>query len=423
MFKDATSIITTYVDRLTDGTLRTAADFRVSDQARLDYLCTTTRTGYLQIKNTDLLTHGIDEYRAIVTDDARWEPFLHAKLEPYFTERLDLTPLNAGTPEALIRLDLGRIETQFPGGMGADYGDQDVRDLIAAKGLVLYHDYTHLTSARRGHIAKLYRYGAAVAALAVLWLVVAGLFHINSAVPVLLVALPLAVAAFHLMSILTRRRHRALGDQFNAAVRQSAATVSKCAIIRQDALIFASRAMFEIANSGKEDYWAQGRLKAWTEVNEKWFELIFWLNGRVAANASFAFIRSKLIGMTLEGLRAEARFEALAMTARWLAALVAPAAASLLWLVHAPADVMALYVYTGWMTWQYVRLHRLIDARDTPEAVTEVLSGDSLCRMKGHPDARLHEEVARFMKREKLKQLYAERTRLNSGVTEIPGLV
>jgi len=423
MFSDATTIIATYFDRLTDGTLRTAADFCASDRERLEPLCTQTRTGYLQIRNTDLPTHGIDEYRAIVTDDARWAPFVQAKLEPYFTEHLDLTADGGATPEALIRLDLGRIEGQFPGGLGLDYGDQDVRDLIAAKGLVMYHDYHHLTASRRLHIAKLYRYAAAVAVLAVLWLAAAGMFHVHAALPVLAIVLPLAVLAFHLMSILTRRRHRMYGDQFNAAVRQSAATVSKCAIIRQDALIFASHAMFEIANSGKEDYWAQGRLKAWTEVNEKWFELIFWLNGRVAANASFAFIRSKLIGLSLQGLRAEAQFEALVLTTRWLALLAVPAAASLLWLVTAPADVAAVYGYIGWMSWQFVRLHGLIDASDTPEAITEVLAGDSLRRMKGHPDARLHEEVARFMKREKLKQLYAERTRLNSGVTEIPGLV
>ena len=427
MIKTSLKILDTYIDKITDGTLRTTQDFCDSDRDRLTYLCTETKTGYLQIRNTDLFTHGIDDYKAIVSSDEQWEPFVHSKLDSYFGEQLDLSPRDVTpdmTPETLIRLSLGRIETQFPGGLGSDYGDQDVRDLIAAKGLVLYHNYKHLNAARRGHIAKLYHYTAAVAAVAAIYLVVTAFVSVSSPVPPLVVLLPLAVIAFHLMSILTRRRHRVLADQFNAATRQSCATVSKCAIIRQDNMIFASHAMFEIANSGKEDYWAQGRLKRWTEVNEKWCELIFWLNGRVTANANFAFIRSKLIGMTLEGLQAEARFESLKLTLVWLAALIAMTTIALPFSLKAPMDAAMLMVFTGYMTWQSLRLHELIKAEDIPDAVEEVLHSDSLLKMKGHREAKLHEEVARFMKREKLKQLYAERTRLNSGVmNDVVGLV
>lgn len=432
MFKTSLKIVDTYIDKITDGTLRTTQDFCNSDRDRLMYLCTETKTGYLQIRNTDLFTHGIDDFKAIVSNDDQWEPFVHSKLDSYFGEQLDLSPQNSAagdatpdmTPETLIRLSLGRIETQFPGGLGQDYGDQDVRDLIAAKGLVLYHNYKHLHAARRGHIAKLYRYTAIVAAVAAAWLIATAVWPVALPVPALVVLLPVAVIAFHLMSILTRRRHRVLADQFNAATRQSCAVVSKCAIIRQDNMIFASHAMFEIANSGKEDYWAQGRLKRWTEVNEKWCELIFWLNGRVTANANFAFIRSKLIGMTLEGLQAEAQFESLKLTALWLAALIAAGLVGLGFGLHAPLDTATLVVFTGYMAWQTLRLHNLIKADEVADAVEEVLHSDSLQKMKGHREAKLHEEVARFMKREKLKQLYAERTRLNSGVmNDVVGLV
>ena len=427
MFKTSLKIIDTYIDKITDGTLRTTQDFCDSDRDRLGYLCTETKAGYMQVRNTDLITHGIDDFKAIVANDERWEPFVHSKLDSYFGERLDLSPRDVTpdmTPETLIRVSLGRIETQFPGGLGEDYGDQDVRDLIAAKGLVLYHNYRHLNTARRGHIAKLYRYATAVAGMAAVYLAATAFFKMPMPVPPLLAVLPVAVIAFHLMSILTRRRHRVLADQFNAATRQSCATVSKCAIIRQDNMIFASHAMFEIANSGKEDYWAQGRLKRWTEVNEKWCELIFWLNGRVTANANFAFIRSKLIGMTLEGLQAEARFESLKLTAVWLTALAVTSVAGLTLGLHAPLDAAMLLVFAAYMGWQMLRLHGLIKADDSPDAVEEVLHSDSLQKMKGQREAKLHEEVARFMKREKLKQLYAERTRLNSGVmNDVVGLV
>ena len=452
MFTTMLKIVDTYIGKITDGTLRTTQDLYAADHDRLRPLCSETRTGYLQINNTDLLSHTLDDYRRIVSDDALWDQFVATKLDCYFSERVDLSPLGdmlapkpdpdadptmppekdprPMSPESLIRLSLGRIESQFPGGLGQDYGDEDLRDLISAKGMVMYHNYRHLHAARRQHITKLYRYGVVVAGLALAWLALATMLPYNPlhlprlhldnwrqtlASPVV-VGLPVAVIAFHLMSILTRRRHRALGDQFNAATRLSSATVGKCAIVRQDAMIFAAHAMFEMANSGKEDYWAQGRLKRWTEVNAKWCELIFWLNGRVAGNANYVFIRSKLIGMSLQGLHAQARFDSLKTTTAYLGLLALILVAALPLAVHNPVEFAITAVFSAYMAWQILRLHGLIDARDVPDAVAEVLHSDSLQTMKSPREARLHEEVARFMKREKLKQLYAERTRLNSGV-------
>jgi hypothetical protein len=438
-----------YIDKITDGTLRTTRDICEAERERLSYLYSETRTGFLQIGNTDLINKTVDDYRPIVLDDAQWVQFHQDRLAPYFAEAIDLSPrgtLNAAlpadshmTPETLIRLSLGRIESQFPGGladgMTSDiFGDQDVRDLISAKGLVIYANHNHLHQSRRGNIAKLYRHALVTAGCALIWtagitllgdpLAGFGLWALMP-VPAFLV---MSVIAFHTRSIFIRRRHRALADQFNAATRLSCATVSKCAILRQDHLIHACRAMLEITNSGKEDYWAEGRLRRWAEVNEKWCELIFWFNGRIAANANFAFIRAKLIGMTLEGLAAQARLLALKLTAGTLAALIMMTAAAYLllaaglWQRALPAAALSLLIGLGYLIWQTLRLHTLLRPLEDPEAVAEILHTDSLQRMKSDKDARLHEDVARFMKREKLKQLYAERTRLNSGVGQDIGL-
>ncbi len=432
-------VLKTYLDKITDGTLRTTRDICEADRTRLAYLYTTTRTGFLQIRNTDLINKTIDDYKAVVLNDPHWEHFHHDKLDCYFGEQIDLTPcgtLNADmktgsmTPEALICLSLGRIEKQFPGGLmtggeDADFGDQDVRDLISAKGLVFYANHQHLYQARRDNVAKLYRHAAGTGAIALAALVPVAIFanplggYGVAITPALLLA---SVIAFHVRSIFTRRRHRALADQFNAAIRLSCATVSKCAILRQDSLINACHVMFEITNNGKEDYWVEGRLRRWTEVNEKWCELIFWLNGRINANANYAFIRSKLIGMTLEGLVAQAQFRALLLTAGWLSVLGLLTAASLIAVCLGQWPAAAFIPYAAYMWWQMLRLHVLIRADDTPDAVAEILNTDSLNTMKGHKEAKLHEEVAHFMKREKLKQLYAERTRLNSGVAQDVGL-
>jgi hypothetical protein len=132
--------------------------------------------------------------------------------------------------------------------------------------------------------------------------------------------------------------------------------------------------------------------------------------------------------MTLEGLAAAARFEALKLTAGTLAWLVIMAAvgallvAVALWQNTLPASALSLLIGLGYLIWQTLRLHALLRPLEEPEAVAEILHTDSLQRMKSDKDARLHEDVARFMKREKLKQLYAERTRLNSGVAQDIGL-
>ena len=432
-----------YIDKITDGTLRTTRDICEADRERLHYLYSETRTGFLQIANTDLLNKTVDDYRPIVLDDDQWTQFHQARLDPFFAEVIDLSPrgtLNAHlapdshmTPETLIRLSLGRIETQFPGGLesdiatGAAFGDQDVRDLITAKGLIIYANHIHLHQSRRNNIAKLYHHAVVTAACLLIWVAGTTVFGDPLAGFGLWAFTPtpafltVSIAAFHIRSVFIRRRHRALADQFNAATRLSCATVSKCAILRQDHLIHASRAMLEITNNGKEDYWAEGKLRRWTEVNEKWCELIFWFNGRITANANFAFIRAKLIGMTLEGLAAAARFEALKLTAGTLAWLVIVAAvgaflvAVALWQDTLPAPALSLLIGLGYLIWQTLRLHALLRPVEEPEAVAEILHTDSLQRMKSDKDARLHEDVARFMKREKLKQLYAERTRLNSG--------
>ncbi|MFT4076316.1 MAG: hypothetical protein QM647_12390 [Asticcacaulis sp.] len=426
-----------YIDKITDGTLRTTHDLCAADRERLGYLCNETRTGFLQIANTDLPDKTIDDYKPIVMDDGQWEAFRQARLDPFFAETIDLSPGSRQmTPETLIRLSLGRIESQFPGGLEtaadaiAAFGDQDVRDLIAAKGLVVYANHIHLHRSRRDNIRKLYRHALVTAAGLLAWTLVitllgdplaaCGLWAL-APVPAVLV---LSVAAFHIRSVLIRRRHNALADQFNAATRLSCATVSKCAILRQDHLIHACHAMLELTNSGKEDYWAEGRLRRWTEVNAKWCELIFWLNGRIAANAAFAFLRAKMIGMTLEGLTAQARFLALKMTAGALAALGLMALAGLgllfvsLWQNILPIPALGLLMGCVYLGWQTLRLHALLRPGEPPQAVNEILHGDSLQRMKSDKDARLHEDMARFMKREKLKQLYAERTRLYSGVTQ-----
>ena len=446
------TVLNAYFDKITDGTLRIAHDLYDADRLRLDHLCTTTRTGFLQIKNTDLATRSAEDLKAIVADDAHWEHFHHARLDPCFAEDVDLSPtgtLNAGfrtdhmTPEIVIRLALGRIETRFPGGAknedGSedDLGDQDLRDLISAKNLVIHANHQWLHTQRRENVEKLYRHAVVFAAVAVAWIATTTLWgnplsgHSWPVIATLPAAglMIMAVAAFHVRSVFIRRRHRALADQFNAATRLSCATVAKCAILRQDNLIHAGHVIFELTNSGKEDYWAEGRLKRWAEVNEKWCELLFWLNGRLSANADFAFLRAKLIGMTLEGLAAKARFEALRLSLVWLIALAALTGIDLALVVTGlmsqslPVEALAFLAYAGWMAFQMLRLHGLIRGFDAPEAIGEILTSDSLQRMKGYRDGQLHAEMAHFMKREKLKQLYAERTRVHSGVTQDLGLV
>lgn len=435
-------IVRTYISKITDGTLRTTQNICADDRTHLDYLYTQTRTGFLQIRSTDLVNKSVEDYRQIVLDDAHWTRFHEEKLDRYFAEAVDLSPRDASgalTPESLIRLSLGRLERQFPGGLANEsddgqFGDQDVRDLIAAKGLVVHANHEWLSRARRENVTKLYRHAVISSALTLLWLFWLLIFGNPLAATAWLapmattLALCFSVAVFHARSVFIRRRHRALADQFNAATRLSCATVAKCAILRQDHLIHTCHAMFEITNNGKEDYWAEGRLRRWTEVNEKWCELIFWLNGRIAANASFAFLRTKLIGMSLEGLVAQARFAALTLTIIWSAGLgvIACAAVTVIaigigrWQVVGNGAI--LLVYLGYMVWQVLRLHRLIRGDDTQEGIEELMTTDSLQKMKGYADARLHAEVAHFMKREKLKQLYAERTRLNSGVIQDSGL-
>ncbi len=474
MLTYSTNVIRSYIRQHLDGTLWSLKrlDAEGADYAPLYHV---QDSGFLQIIPKDTRTRTLHDYKALVHDEALWERFEPLKLDPCFKHEPDYHPFekpedhligvpandhavagdtwfeeSAISPDAIVRLSLGKIEHRFPPDPRDENldlpGDNDIRGLISAQTHIFQFNYRHLNRRRLSNVRGFMRAAQVVQALWTLWflehcagghgfrplhaaLAVLGI-NPDGANPMLSVlGNPIAFAVVTIATYIALFStadyfHGLQRQRFAAFTRSSSATVSKSVTTRQDNLVYLTRAMLEEIDRGKEEAWDQNRLKAWAGETQKWAKLVFWCDQRIEANEEHLRIHMKLVGLAYVGLRSEARFQALLLIAGHLA-LAAVIAGGTWWtgthvLGWSPRDGVDAGFLTGAACYGactlafialVVRLHSLIRAIDPPQSVNDMVQWASTRYMKGYRDSALYREVAEFITRDKRRLLHEEEKR------------
>ena len=475
MLSYSINVIRSYIRKFSDGTLYSLKRLQDDGEAHAD-LYRVQDARFLQITPMDIRTRTVHDYKALVHDPAQWERLETERLDPCFNHVPDFHPFEKPedhlaaahvpegavvaeddwfekgsiSPDAIVRLSLGKIEHRFPSrdnGDGPELpGDGDIRAMISAQTYVFAYNYRHLNRRRLSNVRGFMRAAQGVQALWTLWFLEdctdgAGLRPLHTALsflganpdganPILSVlGNPIAFAVVTGMTyiglFLTADYFHALQRQrFAAFTRSSSATVSKSVTSRQDNLVYLTRAMLEEIDRGKEEAWDGNRLKAWAGETQKWAKLVFWCDQRIEANEEHLRIHMKLTGLAYTGLRSEARFQALALLAGHL--VLGGFVAEAVWwsgthlmgwqargtttdgfIIATACYAAAILAFAALV----FRLHSLVRAIDPPQSVNDMIQWASTRYMKGYRDSALYREVAEFITRDKRRLLHEEEKR------------
>ena len=471
-------VLQNYWQKIQDGTLWTLNRLKISGQSYSD-LYQAEDSGFLHILPKLTRTKSVDDYVGLTRDDEAWQVFEHDRLDPCFlyepnfhpfetpvsesdahaADPLDHTAPQHGpandngstpsqvpsmSPAQIVELSLAKIEHRFPGGaVDGQFGDKDIRDLIATQTYVFQTNYDQLTRRRRANIQLWMRLSLTVMAAWTIWTleslsaggwrpmhgVLAGaldyagidLARARIAVRVLLSPWLFLAMTFGLFAgslAWARHIHDLHRLRFVASTRASSATVSKSVTSRLDNLLYVGRALVEEIDRGKDEAWDAGTLKPWAAETQKLVKLVFWLDQRIYGVEETLRIHMKLVGLCNDGIRDAAKFKALLLIYRHaaLACLVPVAGATLLgWHfvnIGTAWQPLVCFGLAGALFFGLLlKLHSLIKGQEPPESVYNLISYAATKAMKGYRDSRLYAETAAFITREKRRLLREEEKR------------
>ena len=463
-------VIKTYWQKIQDGTLWTLNRLHESGRARED-LYRSEESDFLHILPKTTPNRSLDDYMVLVRDDEGWQAFEAARLDPCFLYEANLHPFEtpvtesdshaadptdtpdhgpandngdaatAMSPAQIIELALAKIEHRFPG--DDDWGDKDVRDLIATQTFVFQSNYDNLTRRRRANVRLWMRLALLVFAAWTWWtlesvssgirplhdafigmVAYAGLDFGKIAVQAVFspwTCLMLSLSAFVGAFAWARHIHGLQRLRFVASTRASSATVAKSVTSRLETILYAARAMVEEIDRGKDDAWDAGTLKPWATATQKLVKLVFWCDQRIYGIEDYLRIHMKLVGLCNDGIRQAAKFKALFLVYRHatlavaLPVLFAGAGQAVFgWHIGAVLTVqtpMAFVAVTVAVFALFLKLHGLIKGQEAPESVYNLISWAATRTMKGYRDSRLYMEMAAFITREKRRLLREEEKR------------
>jgi hypothetical protein len=467
-------VIKNYWQKIQDGTLWTLNRLHESGRARED-LYRSEESDFLHILPKSTPARSLDDYMQLVRDDERWDAFEAAHLDPCFLYEANLHPFEtpvseseahaadptdtpdlhasdlhandngdaatAMSPAQIVELSLAKIEHRFPG--DADWGDKDIRDLIATQTFVFQSNYDNLTRRRRMNVRLWMRLALLVFAAWTWWtlesvssgarpmhdmfaamVAYAGLDFGKVAVRALFspwTCLILSLGAFWGAFAWARHIHGLQRLRFVASTRASSATVAKSVTSRMETILYVARAMVEEIDRGKDDAWDAGTLKPWATSTQKLVKLVFWCDQRIYGIEDYLRMHMKLVGLCNDGIRQAAKFKALFLVYRHATlALVLPAvfagigAVGLGWHIGAMMAVqtpVAFAAVTAAVFALFLKLHSLIKGQEAPESVYNLISWAATRTMKGYRDSRLYMEMAAFITREKRRLLREEEKR------------
>lgn len=441
--------IRTLIHHYVSGTPQVANNYYGTIRDNQRYLYTAPDAfGFVGLAVTDLDTFGISDFRPIVRDGQSWRHIVTHHLDPFFnfTLNTEATADNAlavrlreagcgedcefaaaNTPESFIRLTLLGLEIQFPGGLGADLGDQDYRNLITARGQLFFHNRRrlndiHYQATGRG-LGWVVALSVAVMVPMLLLLVAASpLWDRLTSIPrqevedaalvifgiLILFGLPLLV---FVCNDIRHELEKARG-RFAHVTEAASAAIFRCAQRRQEGLSRTAEAIIAELSLAKGSDWG-GRARRWAAESSRWTELLLWFQGRIAANHAF-FLSSAMLNQMIEPtLRGKAQVEAATGSAGLLAAYVLATAAGgaamvARWVLYGAgcwADAGWLGMACGLFAVGRWLVHRRV-AYLEPETVYEVLQSQAFAGLKGPAEAQIPAKLARMMRQDRNRQLY-----------------
>ncbi|WP_443749751.1 hypothetical protein [Asticcacaulis solisilvae] len=462
-------VIRNYWQKIQDGTLWTLNRLHESGRARED-LYRSEESDFLHILPKSAPNRSLDDYMQLVRNDEGWDAFEAAQLDPCFLYEANLHPFetpvaesdshaadptdtpdhhandngeaaSAMSPAQIIELSLAKIEHRFPG--DEDWGDKDIRDLIATQTFVFQSNYDNLTRRRRANVRLWMRLAMLVFAAWAWWtleslssgvrplhdgfaamVAYAGLDLGKIAVQAVFspwTCLIFTLGAFWGAFAWARHIHGLQRLRFVASTRASSATVAKSVTSRMETILYVARALIEEIDRGKDDAWDNGTLKPWATATQKLVKLVFWCDQRIYGIEDYLRMHMKLVGLCNDGIRQAAKFKALFLVYRHATfALVLPVVfavtgtLALGWHIGSVANVqtpVAFAAVTVAVFALFLKLHSLIKGQEAPESVYNLISWAATRTMKGYRDSRLYMEMAAFITREKRRLLREEEKR------------
>ncbi len=467
-------VIKNYWQKIQDGTLWTLNRLHESGRARED-LYRSEESDFLHILPKSTPNRSLDDYMGLVRDDAGWQEFEAARLDPCFLYEANLHPFEtpvaesdshaadptdtpdghandngdaatAMSPAQIIELGLAKIEHRFPENTDKpdeNWGDKDIRDLIATQTFVFQSNYDNLTRRRRMNVRLWMRLALLVFAAWTWWtlecissgsrplhdafasmVAYAGLDLGKVAVSAVFspwTCLILTLGAFTGAFAWAKHIHGLQRLRFVASTRASSATVAKSVTSRMETILYVARAMVEEIDRGKDDAWDAGTLKPWATQTQKLVKLVFWCDQRIYGIEDYLRMHMKLVGLCNDGIRQAAKFKALFLMYRHATLVVilpvlfaGVGTLALGWHIGALVTVqtpVAFAVATVAVFALFLKLHGLIKGQEAPESVYNLISWAATRTMKGYRDSRLYMEMAAFITREKRRLLREEEKR------------
>ncbi len=480
-------VLQNYWKKIQDGTLWTLDRLKQTGRAR-DALYRSEESDFLHILPKVTRTKSLDDYNRLVADDAQWQVFEATRLDPCFLYDVNFHPFetpvqeseahaadptdspdganpandNDGahltetsmSPAQIIELSLAKIEHRFPGGDdetqdAGQFGDKDVRDLIATQTFVFQSNYENLTRRRRGNVQLWMRLALGLMTVWTWWtlegliagsgggvrplhglmhgmLAYAGIDLSQSRILVRVILSPwlflgMTLGAFAGALAWAKHIHGLQRLRFVGSTRASSATVAKSVTSRLDNILYVARALIEEIDRGKDTAWDEGTLKPWATATQKLVKLVFWCDQRIYGIEDYLRMHMKLVGLCNDGIREDAKFRALLLIYRHAAfAGVLPVACAWIggillgWHIGAVGDwqsVICFVIAAAAFFTLLLRLHSLIKGQEAPESVYNLISYAATKTMKGYRDSRLYAEMAAFITREKRRLLREEEKR------------
>ncbi|MBW8734077.1 MAG: hypothetical protein JF571_07200, partial [Asticcacaulis sp.] len=449
-------VLKNYWQKIQDGTLWTLNRLHESGRARED-LYRSEDSGFLHILPKTTLNRSLDAYLALVRDDETWQAFEAGRLDPCFLYEANLHPFEtpvmesdahaadptdpadhandngdaatAMSPAQIIELSLAKIEHRFPG--DENWGDKDIRDLIATQTFVFQSNYDNLTRSRRTNVRLWMRLALFVFAIWAWWtlesistgtrplhagfagvVAYAGLDLGKIAVRAVFspwTCLILSLGAFAGALAWAEHIHGLQRLRFVGSTRASSATVAKSVTSRLETILYVARAMVEEIDRGKDDAWDNGTLKPWATATQKLVKLVFWCDQRIYGIEDYLRMHMKLVGLCNDGIRQAAKFKALLLMYRhvttvFVLPLLFAGIGTIVfgWHIGAAMTIqtpVAFVVLTVAVFALFLRLHSLIKGEEAPESVYNLISWAATRTMKGYRDSRLYSEMAAFITR------------------------
>ena len=408
--------------------------------------------GFLPLAVDDIDTFGVADFRPSVRDGESWRHIATRHLDPFFnfTFNTEATADNvlatqlreagcegdcefacANTPESFVRLTLAALEIQFPGGLGADLGDQDYRNLITARGQIFYYNYRRLTQIQDAAVGDGLNWilGLQVAAAALMlvvtlaggfvaapaWLAPLLISHVHDVADavlrpfVVIFILILALVVYKRIGIahLVEKAH----GRFEHVTEAANAGIFRCAQRRQDALIHTADAFLAELSLSKGST-GRARRTHWADESSRWIELLLWFQGRIGGNHAY-FLASAILNQMIEPtIKGRAQFDAAVRTlvfgAVYIAAGVAGVTAALAGMIRDRGihceDILYLAILAVLTVMAFWMIHRRV-AYLEPEAIHRAFHSHGFASLKGAAEAQIPAKLARLMRQDRNRQL------------------